>query len=192
MRRKLLTRRATLLIAAATLLIVPANFPASSPAVSLQPDIGVNGFFSADKAQRGRATQAAIVMDIPEGFHVNSNKPLGKYAIPTVLKIDAPGGIKVGLVTYPRSTMRSFSFSQERLAVYEGRAVMRFNVIIPANHEPGVIELRARIRYQSCSNDVCFQPVTRDVTMPIAIVGANESVKRINGQFFGGGGRRRK
>lgn len=191
MRRKLLTRRATLLIAAAALLIAPTNFPASSPAVSLQPDIGVNGFFSADKAQRGRTTQAAIVMDIPEGFHVNSNKPLGKYAIPTVLKIDAPGGIRVGPVTYPRSTMRSFSFSQERLAVYEGRAVMRFNVIIPANYEPGVIELHARIRYQSCSNDVCFQPVTRDVTMPIAIVGANESVKRINGQFFGGGRRRK-
>ena len=191
MRRKLFTRRLSLLTIAA-LLIVPANFTASPTLPPLQPNIGVNGFFAADKAQRGRTVQAAVVMDIPEGFHVNSNKPLGKYAIATVLKIEAPGGIKVGPVIYPRSSVRSFSFSQERLAVYEGRAVMRFNVIIPAGFEPGVIELRASVRYQSCSNDVCFQPATRNVTMPIAVVGANESVKRINGQFFGGGGRRRK
>ena len=192
MRRKLFTRRLSLLIITA-LFIVPANFTASPTPPSLQPNIGVNGFFAADKAQRGRTVQAAVVMDIPEGFHVNSNKPLGKYAIATVLKVEAPGGIKVGPVVYPRSTLRSFSFSQERLAVYEGRAVMRFNVIIPAGFEPGVIELRASVRYQSCSNDVCFQPATRNVTMPIAVVGANESVKRINSQFFGGaGGRRRR
>ncbi|HEX8653210.1 MAG TPA: protein-disulfide reductase DsbD domain-containing protein [Pyrinomonadaceae bacterium] len=190
MRRKLFTRRLSLLIIAA-LLIVPANFTASPTLPPLQPNIGINGFFAADKAQRGRTVQAAVVMDIPEGFHVNSNKPLGKYAIATVLKIEAPGGIKVGPVIYPRSMLRSFSFSQERLAVYEGRAVMRFNVTIPAGFEPGVIELRASVRYQSCSNDVCFQPATRNVTMPIAVVGANESVKRINGQFFGGGRRRR-
>ena len=192
MRQKLDTRRVTLLIVAlAALLIVPTNFHARSAAIPLQPNIGINGFFAADKAQRGRTVQAAIVMDIPEGFHVNSNRPLGKYAIPTVLKIEAPGGIRVGPVGYPRSALRTFSFSQERLAVYEGRAVMRFNVTIPANYDPGVIELRARIRYQSCSNDVCYQPVTRDVTMPIGVVGANESVKRINGQFFGGGRRRK-
>jgi DsbC/DsbD-like thiol-disulfide interchange protein len=177
---------------AAILLVVPVNFSATpSAVVPLQPDIGLNGFFSVDKAQRGRIIQAALVMDIPDGYHVNSNRPLGKYAIPTVLKIDAPGGIKVGPVTYPRSTLRNFSFSQERLAVYEGRAVMRFNVIIPANYETGVIELRASLRYQSCSNDVCFKPETSNVTMPIAVVGANESVKRINGQIFGGGRRRK-
>ncbi|MGB7921974.1 MAG: protein-disulfide reductase DsbD domain-containing protein [Pyrinomonadaceae bacterium] len=198
MRRTLYTRRVTLLIVAAALLLVPASFnatppPAAAPAVvPLQPNIAVNGFFSADKAQRGRMIQAAIVMDIPGGYHVNANKPLGKYAIATTVKIEAPGDIKASPVTYPRSNVRSFSFSKERLAVYEGRAVMRFNVTIPANFEPGVTELRARVRFQSCSNDACFPPVTRTVTMPIGIVGANEAVKRINGQIFGGGGGRRR
>jgi DsbC/DsbD-like thiol-disulfide interchange protein len=192
MRRTLFARRVTLLITAAALLLVPANFSAKPPARPLQPDIGLNGFFAADKAQRGRTIQAAIVMDIPGGYHVNANKPLGKYAIATTVKIDAPGGIKASPVTYPRANVHSFSFSKERLAVYEGRAVMRFNVTIPANFEPGVTELRASVRFQSCSNDACFPPVTRIVTMPIGIVGANESVKRINSQIFGGGGGRRR
>lgn len=180
---------------AAFLLLVPATFPSTMPpavVVPLQPNIAVNGFFSADKAQRGRTIQAAIVMDIPGGYHVNANKPLGKYAIATTVKIAADGGIKASPIIYPRSIVRGFSFSQEKLAVYEGRAVMRFNVTVPANYQPGVTELRASVRFQSCSNDACFPPVTRIVTMPIGVVGANESVRRINTEIFGGGGGRRR
>jgi DsbC/DsbD-like thiol-disulfide interchange protein len=174
------------------LLLVPVNFYATTTAITPTPtaraqaDIGLNGFFATDKAQRGRTVQAAIVVDIPGGYHVNSNRPLGKYAIPTVLKIEAPGGVRISAVSYPRANVRRFSFSNEQLAVYEGRAVLRFNVTIPANFDEGVTELRARLKYQSCTDDTCFPPETREVKMPIAIVGANESVKRINGQIFGG------
>ncbi|HEV2913645.1 MAG TPA: protein-disulfide reductase DsbD N-terminal domain-containing protein [Pyrinomonadaceae bacterium] len=190
MRLKAFTRCATLsVLTGALLLSVPVNFNAASssaPAAAPQANLGINGFFAADKAQRGRTIQAAVVVDIPGGYHVNANKPLGKYAIPTVLKIEAPGGVRISPISYPRASVRRFSFSDEQLAVYEGRAVLRFNITIPSNFDSGVTELRARLRYQSCTEDTCFQPVTREITMPIAVVGANESVKRINGQLFGG------
>ncbi|HEV3471549.1 MAG TPA: zinc ribbon domain-containing protein, partial [Pyrinomonadaceae bacterium] len=57
-----------------------AAAPAAPPAQSDQ--IGVNGFFSVDPAQQGATFQGAIVMGIPRGLHVNSNRPLGKYAVP--------------------------------------------------------------------------------------------------------------
>lgn len=160
-----------------------SNAPASAVA---QPDIRVNAFLSADKAQRGRSVQAAVVMEIPGGFHVNSNRPLGKFAIPTTIKVEAPGGIRVGAVAYPRAVVRQFKFAEERLAVYEGRAVMRFNVTVPASFQTGETQLRMRVRFQSCNDEVCFQPVTRDITLPLNVVGANESVQRINGEYFGG------
>jgi DsbC/DsbD-like thiol-disulfide interchange protein len=151
-----------------------------------QASIWVNGYFATDKAQRGRVVQAAIVMDIPEGYHVNSNKPLGKYAIPTVLSIEAPSGIRVGPVSYPRANVRKFKFSEEQLAVYEGRAVLRFNVTVPANFATGQTQLRARLRYQSCTDEVCFPPASREVTLPIEVVNPTDPVKRVNGNFFGG------
>jgi DsbC/DsbD-like thiol-disulfide interchange protein len=186
MRCNSFTRRALLSTLATALLLFPVNFYANPTANRAQANIGINGFFASDKAQRGRTVQAAVVIDIPSGYHVNGNKPLGKYAIPTVLKIEAPGGVRVSPVNYPRASLRSFPFSKEQLAVYEGRAVLRFNVTIPANFDAGVTELRARLRYQSCTDDTCFQPETREIKMPIGVVGANESVKRINGQIFGG------
>jgi len=194
------TRTALFFIATATLLVI-AVVPPAPRAVAAAPvttilaanpvapavqgaNIGVNGFFSADKAQRGRSIQAAVVLDIPHGFHVNSNRA-AKFSIPTVLKVDAPKGLRVGAVVYPRAVTRRLSFSKEALSLYEGRAVMRFNISVPANFQTGLTELRAKVTYQSCNDEVCFPPTTREVKLGINVVGANESVKRINGQYFG-------
>src|SRR5947209_11609565 len=159
MRRKTLTRRAALLLFAATLFLFPSDFYARRGIAPLQqPDINLNGFFSADKVQRGSTVQAAILMEIPGGFHVNSSRPLSSFAVATTVKIDAPRGVRLSPVTFPRAVVRKFSFSNDRLAVYEGCAVMRFSVTVPANQETGVMELRASIRYQSCNDEVCFPP----------------------------------
>ena len=146
------------------LLIAPANF-FSQPLPQSAPNIGVNAALSAGQVGRGRTVQATVTMDIPAGFHVNSNRPLEKFLIPTQLKIDAPKGIRVSAVTYPRAVSRNFKFSKNRVSVYEGRATMRFSLTIPANFSTGTTEVKAHLRYQSCNDDVCFPPQNRDVSL---------------------------
>src|SRR5215204_7741783 len=132
---------ALLVLASAFAPAVPPVARANTPAEASAPEpqasqIGVNGFFSVDRAQQGSSFQAAVVMDIPGGLHVNANKPLGKYSVPTVVKVDAPRGFRVTPVTYPRGTVRTFSFGGSdatRIAVYEGKTIFRFNVSVPAN-----------------------------------------------------------
>ena len=80
---------------------------------------------------------------------------------------------------------------EDRLAVYEGRAVARFSVSVPADYELGVARVRVSVRFQSCNDEVCFPPATRELVLPIAIVGRDTPVNHINGQYFGGGRRRR-
>lgn len=185
MKNRKYTRRATLFLVS-ILLALPVNLQAVTTTNAQGGNINVNGFFSADKAQRGRTVQAAVVIEIPSGYHINSNRPLAKFLIPTSVKIEAPGGIKVSPVSYPRAQLRTFSFSPDKLSVYEGRTVLRFNITIPAGFSTGVTELRARVKYQSCNDEACFPPATRSISMPIAVVNSNESVKRINGRIFGG------
>jgi thioredoxin:protein disulfide reductase len=176
-------RRLLLLCAALALFAVPAS-RAAAPA-AMQANIDVNGYFAADRAQQGRTIQAAVVLDIPSGFHVNANRLTNKFLIPTEVKIEAPRGWRVGPVIYPRAVVRHLSFSKEPVQLYEGRAVMRFTATVPASFQKGDTQLRARVHYQSCNNEVCFPPTTHEVTMTINVVGANESAKRINGQYFG-------
>jgi DsbC/DsbD-like thiol-disulfide interchange protein len=161
--------------------------PPISTVVALQspPNIAVNGYLSSDKAQRGKIVQAAVVMDIPSGYHVNSNRPLEKFLVATQLSVDAPQGVRVGPVSYPRPRLRNFQFSKDKLSVYEGRAVLRFNITVPANFSSGSVELKAKLRYQSCSDSLCFPPQNREVKLELPVVAATESVKRTNAQFFG-------
>ncbi len=189
-----LTRSLALVLLATTSFIVPANLSATPAPVAamLQANLNINGLFAMEKAQRGRTVQAAIVVEIPDGYHVNANRPLGKYAVPTILKIEAPGGIRISPIVYPRATVHKFSFSEEKLAVYENRAVMRFNVTVPANYKANDAELRVHFRYQSCNNEACFPPTTRDITVPLQIASANENVKRTNSVIFGSGGGTRR
>jgi DsbC/DsbD-like thiol-disulfide interchange protein len=166
-----------------TILVLSSALAYSTPQSA--PNIGVNGFLSADKAQRGRVVQAAVVMDIPGGYHVNSNRPLEKFLVATQLSIDAPKGIRVGPIAYPRARLQKFEFSKDQLSVYEGRAILRFNVTVPANYNSGSLELKAKLRYQSCSNSLCFPPQTREVKLNVPVVGANEAARRINSEYFG-------
>ncbi len=166
------------------LFAVPHNFLAAS---APEPNIDIKGYYSSDKAQRGRTVRTAVVMEIPGGYHVNANRPLGKYAIPTTVKIEAPKGVIVSPITFPRALVRKLkAVNNESLAVYEGRAIMRFNVTVPANYGDGWLNLKARLRYQSCNDDVCFPPKNQDIDFGISIVGANERVQRANGWVFGG------
>jgi DsbC/DsbD-like thiol-disulfide interchange protein len=146
------------------LLVTPANFLAM-PLPQSAPNIGVTAALSTAKVQRGRAVQATVVMDIPSGFHVNSNRPLEKFLIPTQLKIETPKGVRVSAVSYPRAVLRNFKFSKNRVSVYEGRATMRFSVTVPASFPSGTSEMKAHLRYQSCNDEVCFPPQTRDVSL---------------------------
>jgi DsbC/DsbD-like thiol-disulfide interchange protein len=163
----------------------PSSLSVATPAAQ-PPNIGVNGYFSMDKAQRGRTIQAALLLDIPGGYHVNSNKPIGKYQIPTSVKIEVGDGVKASAVSYPRAIVKSFSFSDEKLAVFEGRAYLRFNLTIPAAFPHSKMLVKARVKYQSCSDSECYAPATREKDMWIEIAGENETVKPANGQVFGG------
>jgi hypothetical protein len=181
-----------IVILAATPFATPRGFNAGpSPAAAApQPNIEVNGSFAADKVQRGRTVQARVVVDIPGGFHINANRLLGKVGVPTTVKVEAPRGVRVGPVIYPRPVVRKLKVSEERLALYEGRAVFRFNVTVPAGFKEGTVEVRAifrftvnvapgaeqqvarvrvSVRFQSCNDEVCFPPTTREVTMQTGV-----------------------
>jgi DsbC/DsbD-like thiol-disulfide interchange protein len=148
----------------AALLLLTANFFAAAAPQSA-PNIPVNGSLASNKTGRGRSVPGTVVMDIPSGYHVNSNRPLEKFLIPTQLQIEAPQGVRVGPILYPRPILRSLKFSKNKVSVFEGRTTIRFNVTVPRSFAANSAELKARLRFQSCNDDLCFPPQTREVKL---------------------------
>lgn len=128
-------------------------------------DVNVSGSLAPDKIRKGRVVRATVVMDIPAGLHVQSSRPLDKYLIPTKLDVETPPGMTVGTITYPRPVMRNLKFSKSAVAVYEGRAMIRFNVTVPQNYNGSSGEIKGKLRFQACNDESCFPPVTREVKM---------------------------
>ena len=154
-----------------TLLLVPANFLATPLPLTPQsaPDIGVSARLAADKVRKGGTVQGTVTMGIPSGYHVNSNRPLEKFLIASQLQIEAPKGMRVGTVVYPRPILRKLKFSKSKVSVFEGRAVIRFSVTVPAGFPSRTVELKGHLRYQACNDDICFPPRTRDVSVSLKV-----------------------
>jgi len=144
--------------------VIPVTFHSTAAAQSAA-DVNVNGSIAPDKVKKGRVARASVVIDIPSGLHVQSNKPLDKFLVATKLDVETPSGMRVGPISYPRAVMRNLKFSKGAVAVYEGRAVVRFNVTVPASYSGGSGEIKGKLRFQACNDESCFPPLTREVKM---------------------------
>jgi thiol:disulfide interchange protein DsbD len=142
------------------LVLLPVTLYAQSAS-----DVNVNGSIAPDKTRKGRTVRATVVMEIPSGLHVQSNRPLDKYLVATKLDIETPPGMNVGPVTYPRPVMRNLKFSKGAVSVFEGRAMIRFTVTVPQNYSGSSGEIKGKLRFQACNDESCFPPVTREVKM---------------------------
>jgi DsbC/DsbD-like thiol-disulfide interchange protein len=158
------TKGATIFFLAIGILVLSGGI-SSHVAAQTPPHINVSASVSSNKVSRGRTVRSTVTMDIPGGYHVNSNRPLEKFLIPTTLKVDTPDGIRSGPIAYPRAVVRKFKFSKNNVSVYEGRAIMRFTITIPPGTSTGSKEVKLNVRYQSCNDEVCFPPQTKELSL---------------------------
>ncbi len=124
----------------------------------------VSGSLGNGTVSRGSKVKGSIVLSIPGGLHVNSSRPNSEYAIPTSVRIIGQG-VRTGGISYPRGRNRKFQFSENVINVYEGRVTIPFTVTVPANFRGSTVRVRAVVRYQACTNEVCYPPKNKEVTI---------------------------
>src|SRR5690242_21949362 len=103
------------------ILLIPVTFYSNPVPPQSAADVNVSGAVAPDKIKKGRSVRATVVMDIPNGLHVQSSKPLDKFLVPTKLDVETPSGMNVGPISSPRPVMRKLKFSKGNVAVYEGK-----------------------------------------------------------------------
>lgn len=124
----------------------------------------ITGSLGNGTVSRGSAAKGTIVLSIPGGLHVNSNRPNNEYSIATTARITGTG-IKAARISFPRGKNRKFQFSENTINVYEGRVSFPFTVMVPANFKGNVVRLRAVVRYQACTDEICYPPKSKEITL---------------------------
>lgn len=121
------------------------------------------------KVKRGTAVQIAVVVEVEQGYHINSNRPAEKYLIPTALKVERVAGLTTTPVTYPKAKLQTFEFSKKPLSVFEGRAVLKLTARALPSLAAGAQTLKAKLTVQACNDQQCLRPQTIDVNIPLQV-----------------------
>jgi DsbC/DsbD-like thiol-disulfide interchange protein len=123
---------------------------------------------SVASVKRGGSARGTVVFSIPGGLHTNSNRPGSEFAIPTVVSVTSPNG-KISGVSYPRGKSKKFGYSEETLNVYEGTVKFGFNISVPATFKGDSIKIRAVVRFQACTESVCYPPKSQEITFTASV-----------------------
>jgi hypothetical protein len=142
-------------------------------------------FVSVDRVPRGTEFQAAIVVDIARGYHMNSNKPTDPYLIPTTLKAEMPAGIELRDTIYPAGKMQEFAFSPDKpLNVYTGSVTLRLKLSAQADAALGAATIPVTLRYQACNDSACLPPVKVPVNIKFEVAAAGTKAQATHAEIF--------
>jgi thioredoxin:protein disulfide reductase len=133
--------------------------------LNAQPDIPKEDLVrisGAIEQRSGDDVRGTITATILPGWHINSNKPLDTFVIPTELKL--VDGADLTGVQFPPHTLKKFSFSGESpLAVFEGTIRIAFTAKLRKDAK----QIGAKLHYQACNDKVCLPP--RDATTTVDV-----------------------
>jgi DsbC/DsbD-like thiol-disulfide interchange protein len=151
--------------------------------------VSVEAKLSQDGVLGGTSFEAALVVTVGRGWHVNSTSPSDENLIATLAAFSPPPGLDVARVHYPRGTPKRFSFSDEPLDVYEGTVVIRLSIAAAPGMKPGEYDVPVDLSYQACNNDICLAPATARVVVSVHVLPPDAAPVRINPGLFGDSGK---
>src|SRR5579863_71959 len=157
----------------------------SSAMPSAASVVKTRAYVSLEPVPAGKEFQAAVVVEIARGFHMNSNKPSDQYLIPTTLTAQVPAGFKVLDTIYPAGRLEKFSFSPNKpLDVYTGSVVLRLRLSVQPDSQVGAATIPMTLRYQACNDSVCLPPVKVPVNVKFEIAAAGSAARAVHAEIF--------
>jgi thioredoxin:protein disulfide reductase len=148
------------------------------------PEATITPFVEAVEVRPGTSTRVALRVSLPEGLHVQSDRPRDSSLIPTVLTVEPPQGVRVEQLVYPHPTDFAQQGQEQPLAVFEREFVLGAELAIGPDLPAGDLVLPARLRYQACDDKVCFRPITATITWTVRVgASAGSSAPRAKDVF---------
>jgi cytochrome c biogenesis protein CcdA len=134
-----------------------------------------------DMVRAGDSARVALQVSLPDGFHVQSNKPRDPALIPTELAVEPPPGVSVPEIVFPDAVDLKQVGVDEPLAVFERDFLIGVRLDLADAVPAGNLIVPARLRYQACNDTICFAPTTANVqwVLPVAAPGTAASAARL-------------
>ncbi len=131
-----------------------------------------------DTVTPGSDVRIALTVQLPEGYHMNSNKPRDPLLIPVVLTIPAPdqtlpAGVTVSEIVFPAAT--DLDQRGTILSVFEREFTIGVTLKVAPGTAPGKITIPGRLRYQACDESMCYIPTRAETSWDVTIGSARSA-----------------
>ncbi len=134
------------------------------------PVFSVVAAWSGAAPTAGGDVELRVEVTIQPGWHVNSDAPRDPYLIPTSVRLDLPKGWSNGKPTFPAARLAKFAFSDETLAVFEGRFAITIPVRVSAEAAAST-SVHGVLEAQACNDSTCLAPAEVAFTVALAADG---------------------
>jgi thiol:disulfide interchange protein DsbD len=144
----------------------------------------VTPLVASDRVAAGTSARLALQVALPDGFHVQSNRPRDVSLIPTELTVEAPDGVQVTEVVFPKAVDFVQAGLPEPLLVFDQRFVIGVVVEVAPGVAAGTVTVPVRLRYQACDDKMCYAPSTVASTWSLPVVASGTQVRAQHADVF--------
>jgi DsbC/DsbD-like thiol-disulfide interchange protein len=106
----------------------------------------------------GSSARLRLRVVLPPGLHVQADKPRDPSLVATKLSLTPPAGVSIARTIYPKPMDLAQPAGNEPLSVFSGTFTIDVDVAIGKSLRAGSITIPGELRYQSCTDQVCFPP----------------------------------
>src|SRR4029077_20582105 len=120
------------------------------------------------EVQPGGSARTAIIVRLPEGFHMNSDKPRDENLIPITVSMEAVAAVAGATAAVPDPIDLKQEASPIPLRVFEREFAIRLEVKV-ASDAAGPHKLPLRVRYQAGDEKQCYLPITAPLELNLSV-----------------------
>jgi thiol:disulfide interchange protein DsbD len=131
--------------------------------------VSVRAIGPGEPLKAGNPSVLTVELDIADHYHINSDKPLEDFLIPTTLELEPHPGIAFGETVFPPAEIKNFRFSDSPMAVFEGMVKIAVEMMPASGAASGNTEIRGKVRYQACDNTTCLPPVRQPFSLTVSV-----------------------
>jgi suppressor for copper-sensitivity B len=142
------------------------------PSLAAQPDDVVKLKLAPASLTAGAEGRIVAQVEVAEHWHTNSNTPTLDFLIPTELALELPPGASGLKVEYPQHKMLKFPYTEEPIAVYDGRFEVVGKFQLAPDAKPGKATVKAVLAYQACDDKQCLPPSEVEATLEVEVKAA--------------------
>jgi thiol:disulfide interchange protein DsbD len=140
----------------------------------------------------GHRSVLVVSARIADRWHINSNRPIGEYYIPTRLEVAPPAHVEAGAIAYPAARLITLAFAgAEKLSVFSGTVQFSVPLIADADLRRDVgAPAKIELHYQACNDSQCLRPTSISTTLDLAAastIGGADGVNADSGELAVGG-----